>query len=62
MEIGAYSFGDTPRNPDGSLRSTAEAIHNLFGAIVHAGAREALRPLAGHVAGVRHGRHYGVGS
>jgi len=36
MEIGAYSFGDTPRNPDGSLRSTAEAIHNLFGAIVHA--------------------------
>lgn len=36
MEIGALSFGDTPRNPDGSLRSTAEAIHDLFGAIVHA--------------------------
>jgi len=34
MEIGAYSFGDTPRNPDGSLRSTAEAIRNLHEAIV----------------------------
>lgn len=34
MEIGAYSFGDTQRNADGSLRSTAEAIRNLFDAIV----------------------------
>jgi len=29
MELGAYSFGDTPRNPDGTLRPTAEAIGNL---------------------------------
>jgi probable LLM family oxidoreductase len=36
MELGAYSFGDTQRNPDGSLRSTSEAIRNLFDAIVHA--------------------------
>ncbi|MET4061010.1 putative LLM family oxidoreductase [Arthrobacter sp. UYP6] len=36
MELGAYSFGDTPRNPDGSLRPTAEAIRNLFDAIVAA--------------------------
>lgn len=36
MEIGAYSFGDTPLNPDGSPRETAEAISNLFHAIVHA--------------------------
>ncbi len=34
MEIGAYSFGDTQRNADGSLRPTAEAIGNLFDAIV----------------------------
>jgi alkanesulfonate monooxygenase SsuD/methylene tetrahydromethanopterin reductase-like flavin-dependent oxidoreductase (luciferase family) len=34
MELGVYSFGDTQRNPDGSLRSTAEAIGNLFEAIV----------------------------
>lgn len=34
MELGAYSFGDTQRNPDGSLRPTAEAIGNLFEAIV----------------------------
>ena len=34
MELGAYSFGDTQRNPDGSLRSTAEAIRNLVDAIV----------------------------
>ena len=34
MELGAYSFGDTQRNPDGTLRSTAEAIRNLFDAIV----------------------------
>ena len=34
MELGAYSFGDTQRNADGSLRSTAEAISNLFEAIV----------------------------
>jgi probable LLM family oxidoreductase len=34
MEIGAYSFGDTQRNPDGSLRSTTEAIRNLHEAIV----------------------------
>ncbi|MET0873127.1 MAG: LLM class flavin-dependent oxidoreductase [Paeniglutamicibacter terrestris] len=38
MEIGAYSFGDTQRNADGSLRSTTEAIQNLFAAIVHADA------------------------
>jgi alkanesulfonate monooxygenase SsuD/methylene tetrahydromethanopterin reductase-like flavin-dependent oxidoreductase (luciferase family) len=36
MEIGAYSFGDTQLNPDGSTRSTTEAIRNLFDAIVHA--------------------------
>ena len=36
MEIGAYSFGDTPLNPDGSPRSTAEGIRNLFDAIVTA--------------------------
>ena len=36
MELGAYSFGDTQRNADGTLRSTAEAIRNLFDAIVHA--------------------------
>jgi probable LLM family oxidoreductase len=34
VEIGAYSFGDTQRNTDGSLRSTAEAVRNLFDAIV----------------------------
>jgi probable LLM family oxidoreductase len=34
MEIGAYSFGDTQRNDDGSLRTTAEAIRNLLDAIV----------------------------
>lgn len=34
MELGAYSFGDTPRNPDGSLRPTAEAIRNLHDAII----------------------------
>ncbi|TQL48086.1 putative LLM family oxidoreductase [Homoserinimonas aerilata] len=36
MQIGAYSFGDTQLDPDGSTRSTAEAIRNLFDAIVHA--------------------------
>ena len=36
MEIGAYSFGDTPLNPDGTARPTADAIANLFDAIVHA--------------------------
>jgi probable LLM family oxidoreductase len=36
MELGAYSFGDTQRNPDGTPRSTAEAVRNLFEAIVHA--------------------------
>ncbi|MET1155743.1 LLM class flavin-dependent oxidoreductase [Arthrobacter sp.] len=36
MEIGAYSFGDTQLNPDGSQRATSEAVRNLFGAIVHA--------------------------
>ncbi|WP_167044193.1 LLM class flavin-dependent oxidoreductase [Salinibacterium sp. ZJ454] len=34
IQIGAYSFGDTQRNPDGSLRSGAEAIRNLLDAIV----------------------------
>lgn len=34
MEIGAYSFGDTPLNPDGSHRPTSEAIRNLLEAIV----------------------------
>lgn len=38
MEIGAYSFGDTQRNPDGTLRTTAEAVKNLFDAISHADA------------------------
>lgn len=33
MELGAYSFGDTQRNADDSLRSTSEAITNLFEAI-----------------------------
>ena len=36
MEIGAYSFGDSQRNIDGSLRSTGESIQNLFAAIKHA--------------------------
>lgn len=36
MEIGAYSFGDTQLNADGSARPTAEAIRNLFEAVVHA--------------------------
>lgn len=36
MEIGAYSFGDAQRNPDGTLRSSAEAVKNLHEAIVHA--------------------------
>ncbi|WP_220093995.1 LLM class flavin-dependent oxidoreductase [Arthrobacter sp. AQ5-05] len=39
MEIGAYSFGDTQRNTDGTLRSTTEAIANLFEAIKHADAQ-----------------------
>lgn len=34
MELGAYSFGDTPRNPDGTLRPTHEAVRNLFEGIV----------------------------
>ena len=34
MELGVYSFGDTQREPNGSLRSTAEAIKNLFDGIV----------------------------
>ena len=38
MEIGAYSFGDSQRNEDGSLRSTTEAVQNLFAAINHADA------------------------
>ena len=38
MDIGAYSFGDTPLNPDGSPRDTAEAITNLHAAILHADA------------------------
>jgi probable LLM family oxidoreductase len=36
MELGAYSFGDTQRNDDGSFRGTSEAIKNLFDAIVRA--------------------------
>ena len=36
MEIGAYTFGDTQRNLDGSYRTTAEALANLHAAIVHA--------------------------
>ncbi|PYI66437.1 LLM class flavin-dependent oxidoreductase [Arthrobacter livingstonensis] len=36
MEIGAYSFGDTPLNTDGTPRSTGEGIRKLFEAIVHA--------------------------
>lgn len=36
MEIGAYSFGDTQLNQDGTARSTSEAISNLFEAILHA--------------------------
>lgn len=36
MELGAYSFGDTQLDPDGTPRSTSEAVRNLFDAIVHA--------------------------
>lgn len=36
MDIGAYSFGDTPLTPDGRPGETSEAITNLFEAIVHA--------------------------
>lgn len=35
IELGAYSFGDTQHDENG-LRSTSEAIRNLFDAIVHA--------------------------
>ncbi|MCU1639200.1 MAG: class flavin-dependent oxidoreductase [Microbacteriaceae bacterium] len=38
MQIGTYSFGDTQHNEDGTTRSTAEAVSNLFEAIVHADA------------------------
>jgi len=38
MELGVYSFGDTQRNADGTLRATAEAIANLHEAIVLADA------------------------
>ena len=34
MELGIYSFGNTPHDPDGSARPTSEAITNLFEAIV----------------------------
>lgn len=34
MEIGAYSFGDTQLNQDGTQRPTGEAVRNLFDAIV----------------------------
>ena len=36
MQLGAHSFGDTPRKADGTLGSTSDAIRNLFDAIVHA--------------------------
>jgi alkanesulfonate monooxygenase SsuD/methylene tetrahydromethanopterin reductase-like flavin-dependent oxidoreductase (luciferase family) len=36
MEIGAYSFGDTPLHPTEGSQPTAQAIRNLFDAIVHA--------------------------
>ena len=36
MEIGAYSFGDTPLNSDGTPQRTSKAISNLHEAIVHA--------------------------
>jgi alkanesulfonate monooxygenase SsuD/methylene tetrahydromethanopterin reductase-like flavin-dependent oxidoreductase (luciferase family) len=36
MEIGAYSFGDTPLHPTPGSQPTAQAIRNLFDAIVHA--------------------------
>ena len=36
MEIGAYSFGDTPLHPAEGSQPTAQAIRNLFDAIVHA--------------------------
>lgn len=36
MEIGQGSFGDTPRNPDGSLAPQSQAVRNLLDAIVHA--------------------------
>ncbi|MGW0653704.1 LLM class flavin-dependent oxidoreductase [Streptomyces umbrinus] len=34
MEIGAYSFGDTPRDADGVPGATADAVRNLFEAVV----------------------------
>ncbi|XBH20458.1 hypothetical protein V5R04_09380 [Jonesiaceae bacterium BS-20] len=34
MEIGAYSFGDTPRNANNTLRPSHEAIRNLHEAII----------------------------
>lgn len=36
MEIGAYSFGDTPLNEDGRAQHSSKAISNLHQAIVHA--------------------------
>src|SRR5690554_6035350 len=36
MEIGAYSFGDTQFDSDGTQRDTSGAISHLFEAIVHA--------------------------
>lgn len=36
MEIGAYSFGDTPLNEDGTQTDTAQAARNLHEAIIHA--------------------------
>jgi len=36
LEIGTYSFGDTPRDEDGKQTDTTGAIRNLHEAIVHA--------------------------
>lgn len=33
FQLGVYSFGNTPRRPDGGLGSTAEAIRNLLEAV-----------------------------
>lgn len=38
MQLGAYSFGDTPQDAEGRTGSTADTIRHLFDTIVHADA------------------------
>jgi hypothetical protein len=33
FELGVYSFGNTPRNPDGSHGATAQGIRNVLEAV-----------------------------